>query len=85
MWSTAFLLVACTSAFAAGPGPAPVNLRTAGDFAILTKSGITDVPASAVTGDVGTSPITGAADLLTCSEVTGIHWCPVRYRIDSAG
>jgi hypothetical protein len=72
MWSTAFLLVASTSAFAAGPGPAPVNLRSAGDFVILTKSGITDVPTSAVTGDVGTSPITGAADLLTCTEVTGI-------------
>jgi hypothetical protein len=72
MWSTAFLLVACGSAFAAGPGPAPVNLRSAGDFVILTKSGITDVPTSAVTGDVGTSPITGSADLLTCTEVTGI-------------
>jgi hypothetical protein len=59
------------SAFAAGPGPAPVVLRLAGDFVILTKAGITDVPTSAVTGDVGTSPITGAADLLTCSEVTG--------------
>ena len=69
--STAILLVACGTAFAAGPGPAPVNLRSAGDFVILTKSGITDVPTSAVTGDVGTSPITGAADLLTCTEVTG--------------
>jgi hypothetical protein len=68
------------SAFAAGPGPAPVNLRSAGDFVILTKSGITDVPASAVTGDVGTSPITGAADLLTCTQVTGII-----FSADAAG
>ena len=67
-----WLLALAGSAFAAGPGPAPVNLRTAGDFVILTKSGITDVPTSAVTGDVGTSPITGAADLLTCTEVTGL-------------
>jgi hypothetical protein len=66
------LLAVAGSAFAAGPGPAPVNLRSAGDFVILTKSGITDVPTSAVTGDVGTSPITGAADLLTCTEVTGL-------------
>ena len=66
------LLGLAGSAFAAGPGPAPVNLRSAGDFVILTKSGITDVPTSAVTGDVGTSPITGAADLLTCTEVTGL-------------
>jgi hypothetical protein len=52
-------------------GPAPVDLRTAGTFAILSKTGITDVYASAITGDVGTSPITGAALLLTCGEVTG--------------
>lgn len=50
---------------------APVNLGTAGTFAILSKTGITDVYASAITGDVGTSPITGAALLLTCGEVTG--------------
>jgi hypothetical protein len=38
---------------------------------ILTKTGITDVPTSKVTGDIGTSPITGAADLLKCTEVIG--------------
>jgi ice-binding like protein len=65
------LITVAGSAFAAGPGPAPVNLRSAGVFVILTKAGITDVPTSAVTGDVGTSPITGAADLLTCTEVDG--------------
>jgi hypothetical protein len=59
------------SAYAASPGPAPVDLRSAGNFVILTKTGITDVPTSAVTGNIGTSPITGAADLLTCTEVTG--------------
>jgi hypothetical protein len=68
------------SAFAAGPAPAPVNLRSAGAFVILTKAGITDVPTSAVTGDVGTSPITGAADLLTCTEVTGSV-----YSVNAAG
>ena len=52
-------------------GPAPVRLGTSGTFAILSKSGITDVYASAVKGDVGTSPITGAALLLSCGEVTG--------------
>jgi hypothetical protein len=50
---------------------APVNLGTAGTFAILTSSGITDVHASAITGDVGASPITGDAIGLTCPEVTG--------------
>jgi hypothetical protein len=57
-----------------------VNLGTAGTFVILTKSGITDVPTSAVVGDVGASPITGAAILLTCSEVTGNI-----YAVDAAG
>jgi len=50
---------------------APVNLGTAGSFAILTKSGITDVPSSTITGNVGASPITGAAIGLTCPEVIG--------------
>lgn len=74
------LLALAGSAFAAGPGPAPVNLRSAGDFVILTESGITDVPTSAVNGDVGTSPITGAADLISCREVTGIV-----FSVDAAG
>jgi len=52
--------------------PAPVDLGTAGNFVIRAKSGIADVPTSAITGDLGTSPITGAAITgLTCSEVTG--------------
>ncbi len=49
----------------------PVNLGTAGDFAILSKSGITDVPTSAIIGNIGTSPITGAAIGVSCTEVTG--------------
>jgi hypothetical protein len=49
----------------------PVNLGTAGTFALLSETGITDVYASAITGDVGTSPITGAALLLSCGEISG--------------
>ncbi|TWX72841.1 DUF3494 domain-containing protein [Colwellia sp. C1TZA3] len=48
-----------------------VELGAAGTFTILSKSGITDVKTSAITGDVGTSPITGAALLISCPEVTG--------------
>ena len=59
---------------------APVSLGTAGKFAILSKTGITDVYKSAVTGDVGTSPITGAALHLTCGEVTGKI-----YVVDASG
>ena len=61
-------------------GPAPVALGTAGNFAILSKTGITDVYASAIKGNVGTSPITGAALLLSCGEVTGKV-----YVVDAAG
>ena len=57
-----------------------VNLLSAANFAILSKSGITNVPTSAITGAVGASPITGAAILLTCREVTGVI-----YTVDAAG
>ena len=70
-----------TQALSAIPsGPSPVALGKAGTFAILSKTGITDVYASAVTGNVGTSPITGAALLLSCSEVTGSI-----FTVDAAG
>jgi hypothetical protein len=52
-------------------GPQRVALGDAGYYVILTETGISDVAASAITGNIGTSPITGAADLLTCTEVTG--------------
>ncbi|MFI5172137.1 MAG: ice-binding protein [Chitinophagales bacterium] len=58
----------------------PVDLGKAGKFVILSKSGITDVYPSDVTGNIGTSPITGAAILLTCVEVTGNI-----YSVDAAG
>ena len=57
-----------------------INLGVAGDFAILSAAGITDVYPSAITGDVGTSPITGAALLLACDEVTGNI-----FTVDAAG
>jgi hypothetical protein len=58
----------------------PVDLGGAGHFVILTETGITDVPASDVTGNVGVSPITGGADHLTCREVHGKI-----YSVDDAG
>jgi hypothetical protein len=53
-------------------GGLPVALGTSARFAILSNSAITDIPTSAITGDVGISPgarssITG----LTIPEVTG--------------
>lgn len=45
----------------AGMGPAPVNLRTAGNFVILSKAGITIGAGNSITGDVGVSPIGSTA------------------------
>ncbi len=59
---------------------AGVALGLAGNFAILSKSGITNVFQSAITGDIGSSPITGAAILVTCAEVSGTI-----YSVDAAG
>jgi hypothetical protein len=67
--STAALVLLAANASA--QNLAPLNLGSAGEYVILTQTGITNVPKSSVTGNIGTSPITGAADLLTCSEVTG--------------
>ena len=86
-YSKKFLLAALLGVFVigaasadAGSGPAPVSLGTADTFAILSQSGITDVYRSAIVGDVGTSPITGAALLLACDEVVG-----TMYAVDAAG
>jgi hypothetical protein len=62
-------------------GQRPVPLGKAGPFAILTKSGITDVFPSVINGDVGASPITGKAIHLSCSEIqTGTV-----YSVNAAG
>ncbi len=73
------LAAGITSAAAAAP-EAPVNLGSAGNFTVLSKSGVTDVFKTSIDGNVGTSPITGAAIGLTCAEVNGII-----YTVDAAG
>ena len=78
--SAAGLCLATANIAAAQQGPAHVELGSAGTFAILSQTGITDVFASAVLGNVGTSPITGAALLLQCGEVSGKV-----YTVDAAG
>ena len=62
-------------------GQTPVHLGTAGPFAILTKTGISDVFPSVINGDVGASPITGAAIHLKCSEIKRGKV----YSVDAAG
>jgi len=55
----------------AGSGPAAVNLLTTANFAILAKTTITDVPSSAITGNIGVSPAAGSFIGVTCAEMTG--------------
>ena len=57
-----------------------VNLGLSGEYAILSKTGVTNVYKSSVVGDVGSSPITGAAILVTCPEVVGTI-----FSVDAAG
>jgi len=57
-----------------------VDLGVAGNFVILSKSGITDVYKSTITGDIGSSPISGAAILVKCTEVSGSI-----FSVDAAG
>lgn len=69
-----------TGVAGAGRGPAPVNLGTAGNFVVLAQSAITNVPTSAITGDAGLSPGTGAGIGITCAQLTGVI-----YSVDAAG
>ncbi len=74
-------MLAATTGIAQAANPeAPVDLGSAGNFTVLAKTGITNVVRSDVVGNVGTSPITGAALLLTCDQVTGYI-----YTVDAAG
>jgi hypothetical protein len=66
----------------------PVNLGTAGNFVILAKSGISTVPPSAITGNIGVSPVTSTAitgfalsltadnPFATSTQVTGNVYAP---------
>jgi hypothetical protein len=66
---------------AAGVGPEPVLLGTAGNYAILAKTGVSTVPSSTITGDIGLSPAaetmltgfsqTDATGYATSAQVTG--------------
>lgn len=87
VWSLAIPLVIMVAGCAkddstSGPGPivippqttvqAAVNLQSTTDFAILAGSLISNVPTSAVTGDIGLSPAARAAVTgLSTTEVTG--------------
>ncbi len=63
-------------------GPAAVDLLSAGSFTILSKTGITETGGhtTAITGNIGSSPITAAAmDNVFCSQISGTI-----YGVDAA-
>lgn len=60
---------------------APVNLGSTANFAILAGSLVSNIPTSAVTGDIGLSPATGGNITgFGGSELTGIM-----YTVDASG
>ena len=61
-------------------GPAPVDLRSVAHFTILAGATITTTGGGVINGDIGASPITGAAILLTQPQVNGTI-----YAVDAAG
>lgn len=59
---SSMVLLTFSSAFAATPMVThPVNLGTAGNYAILAQTGISTVPNSVIIGDIAVSPISAAA------------------------
>ncbi len=78
-----FMLALGIAGTAYANGPSKIILGTAGNYAILAKTGISTVPPSTVTGNIGVSPIASAAmtgfsliedatnTFWTCDQVTG--------------
>jgi len=79
------VLVLAVSAVMAGgtasAAPTPLGLGTATSFAIRAGSGVSNIPTSTITGDVGLSPAAGTLYTgLSCAEVTGTI-----YSVDGTG
>ena len=65
---------------AACANPAAVVLGQAGSYVILAETGITDVPSSAVTGNIANAGTGAQITGVTCPEVNGVI-----YTIDATG
>jgi hypothetical protein len=61
-------------------GPTPVNLGSAAQFTILAGAAVTTTGGGIIKGDVGASPITGAAIHLIQAQVNGTI-----YAVDASG
>lgn len=57
----ALMLMLATPMSALGAGPSAINLLSAKDYIILTKSGISTTGSTQITGNIGVSPITSAS------------------------
>ena len=69
------VLLSFSTVFAATPiVTAPVNIGTAGNYAILAETGISTVPDSVITGDIGVSPIVATAITWIYAD-RGCHEC----------
>src|SRR5580692_3756414 len=55
------LLTMLLAQIVAAAGPAPVNLGTASNFVILSKSGISTTGTTSIVGNIGVSPISSTA------------------------
>src|ERR1039457_199990 len=81
-----FIGLVLAVAFMAAPrtllaaGPAPVDLGSCAHFTILAGAAVTTTGGGIINGDVGASPITGAAIHLTAAQVNGTI-----YTVDAAG
>ncbi|MCF7922095.1 MAG: ice-binding family protein [Candidatus Marinimicrobia bacterium] len=60
---------------------APVNLGSTADFAILAGSLVSNIPTSAVTGNIGLSPATGG----NITGFGGLEVTGIIYTVDAAG
>jgi copper(I)-binding protein len=77
---TSLLLALAIPQMLSAAGPAPVNLGSTANFTILAGATITTTGGGTIIGNVGASPITGAAIHLTCPQVSGTI-----YAVDAAG
>lgn len=75
-----FLLALALPHRLAAAGPDPVNLGSTTNFAILAGAAITSTGGGTINGDVGATPITGAAIGVACVQMNGII-----YAVDAAG
>ncbi len=75
------LTIALTASLAAGAQLAAVNLGSTSNFAVLAGSLVSNIPTSAITGDIGLSPATGGNITgFGPREVTGTI-----YTVDASG